>query len=283
MLFKQRIIHGDNGVLKDLSVPLNDLFGSDGDFPYVVVEDYLYIGSDLPFTHRYIRMATINAVAAVISEIAIWDGGTWVAAVDIIDQTSVGGKTLAQSGIVSWTTPRNTNWGQESTTENMTSSGIETLKIYDFYWVRIKISATLTAGTKLAYVGHLFSDDDDLSGYYPDLLKTEVLNAFKAAKTDWLDQHCLAAEEIIRYLRKKRIIWSPNQVLNWQQFMLASIHKCAEIIYSAFPGDDFEDLRSRANKKYYEQINQGVFETDRSEDGRVDQAERRPYAGLVRS
>lgn len=285
MLFKQRIIHGDNGVLKDISVPLNDLLsGQTAALPIVAAQDFLYIGCDLPFTNRFFRMGSVvNAALSAISEIAIWDGGNWVPAVDVIDQTSAAAATLARNGVVSWTTPRNSGWGQEASTENMTGSGLTTLKIYDFYWVRLRFSVDLTAGTLLEYMDFEFSNDADLGGYYPDLVNPAVMAAFKAGKTNWTDQHCLAAEEIIVYLRRKQFIWSPSQLLNWQQFTLASIHKCAEIIYSAFPGDDFEDRRALADKKYHTAMNQGSFEVDRNEDGRVEPCERRFQAGLSRS
>lgn len=282
MLFKQRIIHGDNGTLIDLSAALNDLFASNGVLPIVALEDYIYIGSDLPFCHRYFKSAVANDQAAAISEIAIWDGNSWTPAVDVIDGTSVGGKTLAQSGIIQWTTNRNSAWTLEASTEDMTSSGISTLKIYDFHWVRIKFSANLKATTALSYVGHRFSSDAELAGYYPDLLKTEVLGAFQSGKTSWDDQHCLAAEEIIVFLRKKQIIWSPNQLLNWEQFTLASVHKTAEIINSAFPGDDAGDIRKAAEKKFLTMINQGIFEVDRNQDGHVNRYERASNAGFIR-
>lgn len=282
MLFNQRIIHGDNGTLVDLSAKVNDLFADTATIAIVAADDKLYVGSDLPFNHRFFYVSSVNAAASVVT-VDIWDGSAWTAAVDVVDQTSVAGATLARSGVISWTTARDASWGQEATTEEMTGSGITTLKIYDLYWVRLTFSGNLTGTTALQYVGHAFSDDEDLAGYYPDLLRSDVMAAHTTGKTSWRDQHCLAAEECIRLLRKKRVVWSPAQLVAWEQLNLAAIHKAAEIIYAAF-GSEYEDRRALAQAKYREELDQ-AFTVDLDEDGQVDEVERRivTTAGLYRT
>ena len=279
-LVNQRIIHGDNATLVDKSKELNDFVSGEATFPIVAADDYIYIGSDLPFNHRYfLAGSTVNANVSAIS-IDIWDGNEWEPAVDVVDYTSVGGATLAQSGYIRWTVDRNGFFGQEDTTEDITD--LATLKIYDFYWVRLSFSADLTAGTALKYVGFKFAEDDDLALLYPDLNLSATKSAFTSGKTNWNDQHFLAAEEIIRRLRKKHIVWSRNQILDWEQFYEAGIHKAAELIMTPF-GDDFEDNRQRAVKKFETAMNLGTFITDRDEDGQIDERERRFYAGLQRT
>lgn len=273
MIANQRIIWSDDATLKDLSIALNDAYAETYVLPLVAAEDYLYIGSDLPFNHRYFNVSVVNDVASVAS-VEIWNGTSWVSAVDVIDQTSVAGKTLARSGIISWTLDRNGFWGQESTTEDVT--GLTSLKIYDFYWVRLSFSADLKATTALRYVGHKFADDDDLRAQYPDLLSSSLLDAFETGKTTWVDQHIVAAEEIIRYIRKKKIAWNRNQILNWDQFNMAAVHKVAEIIMTAF-GEDYSEQRKLAESKYKEAIDLSIYEVDRSEDGRRDELEKRAY------
>lgn len=279
MLFNQRIIHSDNGTLEDKSVELNAIFTGSATLDLALTDDYLYIGSDLPFNHRWFEVSSANAVSSTMS-VDIWNGNSWNAAVDVIDQTSSGGKTLAQSGYISWTTDRSESWGQDETTENVT--GLTTLKIYNMYWVRLKVSASLTGSTAVSYVGHKFASDDDLGGYYPDLVSSTIMDAFETSKTTWNEQHFLAAEEIIQDIRRKRIAWNANQVVNWEQFNLAAIHKVALIIMAAF-GDDYKDNRLDAKKAYDEAMNLKVFAVDSNADGHVQDVEKEPHRGIFRT
>lgn len=286
MLLNQRIILLNDGDLTDLSKDLNDAASaSDATQEILAADDgYLYLGSDLPFNHRYFDMTVDgeNSVApSAIETIEVWDGNEWVEAVDVIDQTVLDNATLGQSGIVSWTLDRNQSWVQEDSTEDMTDSGLEDLKIYGMYWVRIGFTVNLGSGLSINYIGHKFAKDSDLGAYYPDLIRASVMAAHTEDKTDWNLQHIIAAEEICRELRKARVIWNPNQLFNWEQFNLAGIHKCAEILFSSF-GEAFEEQRKIALGKYKSEVNQGVFVVDRNENGRVEEVERRPYIGMVR-
>lgn len=267
MLLNNRIIFEDNVTLIDRSIPLSNISSETTTLPVVAAEDYLYIGSDLPFNHRYFEVSTANATTSAVS-VSIWDGSNWVAAVDVLDQTSVSGKTLAQSGIISWATDRTKSWGKEDTTEDIPA--LASLKIYDMYWVRIGFSADLSGTTALQYVGHKFANDDDLINYYPDLGTSGAMTTYKAGKTNWNEQHVLAAEEIILKLRKDRKLISPSQLFDWTLFNLAAIHKCAEIIFRAF-GQDYDEVRKNANADYHKAFSGIDFGVDRDIDGRLTQ------------
>jgi len=279
MLSNQRIIHSDNGVLEDKSVELNNLFTTNATIDLAVTDDYLYIGSDLPFNHRYFEVTTANTNTSAMS-VEIWNGSEWNAAVDVIDQTSASGRTLAQSGYISWTTDRNESWGMDETTENVT--GLTTLKIYNMYWVRLKVSASLSGTTAVGYVGFKFANDDDLGGRYPDLVGSTIMDAFETGKTNWNEQHFLAAEDIIKDIRRKRIAWNANQITDWEQFNLAAVHKVALIIMQSF-GDDYKDNRLDAKREYEDAMNLKVFTIDSNMDGHIQTDERQPHRGLFRT
>jgi hypothetical protein len=272
MLHGQRIIHGDNGTLRDLSAALNDIHETTSTLALVAAEDFVYIGSKLPFNHRHFYVASPNAAASVAS-VAIWDGSAWTAAVDVVDQTAVAGATLAQSGVISWRTERNASWSAAESTEDMTDSGLTSLKIYDMYWVRLAFSGNLTGSTALQYVGHRFADDADLAAYYPDLVRSSMLTAFATGKTTWAEQHYVAAEEIIRALGRRNTIWTPDQLLAWEELTLAAVHKVAENIFFAF-GKDYTEQRVEARNRYLEELGQSLT-VDEDEDGHEDEEETR--------
>ena len=280
MITEQRIIFSDDGTLVDLSRSLNDYKkASSAVVAPVAGEDYLYVGTDLPFMYRYFDVAVANATAAVPT-VEIWDGTEWELAVDVVDETAVSGASLGQKGFIRWAPQRNgSGWGFEDTTEDIPD--LSTLRIQDFYWARFSWSDDLDGTTALYSIGFKFSEDGDLAPMYPDLLLSATLTNFQTGKTNWDEQHFLAAREILRYLRQKRFIENKNQVLEWDLFREASCHKVAEIAYRAF-GPDFDPRREQARKDFFEAMNQGIMRVDRNMDGRVDPVERFRHAGLVR-
>ena len=280
MLINNRIIWEDDATLRDISKQLNDVFANTVTFAYVTADDYLYIGSELPFNHRYFDVgSTPNAVAATVS-VSIWDGNAWNAAVDVIDETaSAAGASLAQDGIIRWATDRYKTWCMEQSTEDIPA--LSTLKIYNKYWVRLSWSATLTAGTILNYIGHKFSDDTSLGAYYPDLVRSDIIGAYASGKTNWHEQHVLAAEEVVSNLEKRDHIWTPDQIMNPEVLERAAIHKCAAIIMRGF-GNDYAQLKANAEVDFKTEMDSIYAQYDSNENGHMDIQEKARIGGLYR-
>lgn len=278
-MLNNRIIFKDNTVLNDVSVNLNEFRLSNVTLPIVAAQDSLYIGSELPFNHRYFHVGTANTAASVIS-VAIWDGTEWEPAVDVLDQTAVGGKTFSQSGIISWSPDRNgSGWGLEDTTEDI--SALSTLKIYDLYWAKFTFSADLSLTTALKYVGHKFSRDEQLAGIYPELALSATMAQFESGKTTWDEQHIKASEIVVRDLIRKYKASSVNQVMNWESYSGASLHQLAAIVFRAF-GDDYQDQLDQALKDYKIAFNIESTQLDKNKNGKLDRSERTPVTGIVR-
>jgi hypothetical protein len=271
MLINQRVIWSNNSSLVDCSLELNDLFSGTKTIDLVYNQDAIYIGSDMPFNHRYFKVSSVNAVSSVAS-VSIWDGSDWEPAVDVLDQTAVSGASMAQSGIISWSTDRNKSWAREESTENI--AALSTLKIYDLYWVKLTWSATWTNTTAVSYAGHKFGNDNLLAAIYPDLGRSAVKTAHTSGKTNWDEQQVIASEAIIAQLRKDRVVVSGAQVFSWEMFQMAGIHKCAEMIFGAF-GEAKNDERELAKAAYEAEINQRFFDNqDLDGDGHLSESER---------
>lgn len=273
MLSSNRVIWKDNATLRDLSTKLNNFYSDTQVIDFATATDKLYIGSDVPFNNRFIMMSVVNAVDASMT-IEIWDGNSWVAVVDVKDYTqATAGKPLSQSGIIAWVTDRNKSWAKEATTEEMAGSGLETLKIYNMYWVRIGFSANLTDTMAIKYVGHKFSKDEDMKGYYPDLNRSTAMAAYETGKTSWEEQHILAAEAIFVDLRAKRELWAKGQIFNWEALTMAAVHKVAEIVYSGF-GAEYEVRMDTAQDRYEAELGAALSQgIDKDADGHIDEEE----------
>ena len=279
MLTGNRVIWEDNVTLRDISRNVNDVFSTATVLPLVAAEDYLYIGSEMPFNHRYFQVQSANDQVSSVS-VSLWTGSSWVAALDVIDDTaSATGATLSRAGIIQWTKNKNTSWTRESESANVT--GLSGTNVYDMFWARLTFSGDLKATTSLRYVGHRFANDSQLGGLYPDLVRTSVITAFQTGKTNWNEQHVLAAEEIIADLRSKQQIWSGSQVFDWQKLTTAAIHKVAEVIMRSF-GDDFVQRRVEARTDYDDALNKSLVGFDRNGDGNLDRSEQMISVGLVR-
>jgi len=273
----QRVFYSDNGVLQDITLKVNPFREYSFDIGgYVAGEDYIYIGSDLPFSQKFIDIITPNTNSAAIN-VELWDGNSWQQVVDILDETANGVVSFAKDGIVSWKTKKNEpGWSNESESSDIPE--LSTTVIYCFYWLRIEFDADLSSGTTINHVGYKFSDDDQLYSQYPDLKNTQMLDCFEptepsGTKLDWDEQSLVAAQQLTNQMRTSGITWSPAQIVDFEILQEASVHKTAEIIYSAM-GTAYEDNRKLAQEKFSKAFSMKKFNIDRNQNARLDEGER---------
>lgn len=269
----QRVLHGST----DISIVVNDFRAFQYSMSYISGE-YLYIGSSFPFNNAYVELGgTVNAVTAAAT-VQIWWADAWTNAVEVFDDTSVSGKSLAQSGRIQWTTNELKSWDFEQRSSDVT--GLTGTNIYNMYWCRISWSATLTANVILKYIGQKFADDDVLASFYPDLMQAAILDGFETGKTTWTEQHYMAAEHIIRHLKKNGTLKSGKQIFDPTLFVDASCHKVAEIVYTAF-GEPYAERKKDAAKAYAEAISMKNLVLDEDMDGKISPLELQSRQGWL--
>lgn len=248
----------------DYSYKFNDYRETAQSFAYVE-GGYVYIGSIAPFNNLWFELGTVNAVTATPS-VYIWHNGAWVAAVDVVDET----RGLFASGRLSWNTDKDKGWSKEQTSESVT--GITSFKIYNKYWVRLSWSATLTAGTTLKYIGQKFATDDILYSHYPDLNNSDIRTGYETGKTTWDEQHFMAVDHIVRELKRRNIIQSRSQIMDWTLFSDAACHRVAMIVYQAF-GAPYKDQLTAATAAFNAAMDIGNFNIDLDNTGSLSPAE----------
>lgn len=265
-----RIFFSDNGTLTDYSTALDDYHAGDMTVSVVAAEDAIYIGSWFPFNSIYFKMgSTVNANASVMS-VDYWVNSEWIDAVELIDETSSGGATLAQSGHITFVTDKNSNWTRESTNASGESiTGLTDVVVYDRYWIKINFSADLTANMIVDWAGALFSNDNDLGTEHPNLLRSNVLTRFEAGKTTWEEQHVLAAKKIIDYFKSKNVICDGGQLLQRRDMTDASVAKVAEIAYNGL-GESKADEKEDAQKEFHIRVNRAMPKVDHNLNARTD-------------
>ena len=279
---KKRIFFSDDGTFTDYTSSLNDYYSGSATFSYVTGEDYWYIGTVLPLNHLYCVVATANDTTASLT-VQYWDGSQWQDTVDVIDDTSASGVSLAQSGFIEWVSRKGDKWGYEDTVNiDATATNIIgfplTTVVHDMYWTRWKWNANLKASTIISWIGQLFSTDDDLGAEFPDLVRTNTMAAFESGKTDWKEQAHVAAKVIQKDLIERKTMWDENQILTREDLTLASVQKVAQIIYGAL-GDDYTDQRDAAAKEYQIRLSKAYVKVDNNKNANVDINERMPTTG----
>jgi len=259
---EQRVLYQST----EISQEVNDFRAGTAAFSYTAGE-YLYVGSILPFNNLYFEMGTVNAVTTVPS-VDIWWGHTWRAAVDVIDETN----GLKKNGRMQWRPELATGWDMEQYSSNVTGLP-NTSRIYNLFWARLSWSNTMTSGTTIKYIGQKFSSDSILYSFYPDFNNSTIKTSFASGKTTWDEQHYMAAEHIIRDLKKRNIVKSRSQILDTDLLVDASCHKVAEIVYTAMGLPYFDHLK-QAKEHYSEAINLRFFNTDLNHDSELSMRER---------
>lgn len=261
-----RIFHDNLEITKDL-IRLN---GVHVDFSYVL-GDFVYIATDLPFNHFYLKHAPpANNIPATM-KVEYYSAG-WNEVVDLKDETNA----IFTDGFVEFTPNRNATWSRTSSSVDF---GLGKT-VYDQYWIRISFDATLKANCELSFLGNKFSDDTDLFHEYPIFNNADFLTAFEAGKGDWEEQHVKAAEIIVADLTKKRIIIAPEQILDRRKFIGASVCKVAEIIYTAF-GNDYLEQKKEAAAEYYKRLDMSQYAIDTNGDAILEPAELQTRQGWL--
>lgn len=272
-----RVRFDDNGTQTDYSIA--SAFGSGLTVSWVAADDYLYVGQHYPFNNLFIEMgSTVNANSSVMS-IEYYDGSSteWRSAIDILDGTSSGGATLAQSGIVQWSPDSDYSWERTPDDSSGTyPTALSSPKIYSMYWVRIKVSADLTASTIISRIAYAFTYDSILPTYDPQI--DDYLSAWASGKTDWWDQIVEAGVHVVNDLRSRGLIVAPGQILRFDDVYVGTTYMTLTLIYSGLKGD-FNAARDWAYGMYKKNMSLRRFTFDTNKDGRQSRSESKNRVG----
>jgi hypothetical protein len=263
-----RVFFKDVSNVSEITKEINK-YKSDTYLLTVTDQDAIYIASDFPLNHFYIKMGSVlNSVNANM-EVSYWSASGFSPVANLNDYTY----SLSESGFVEFTPDREESWLREDTNSAGNSvDGLTSIKVYDQYWVKVKFDVSLTGAIELEWIGNKFSDDNDLFSEYPIFNDAAFLTAFESGKNDWEEQHVKAAELIIQDLKRKNVILGPEQILDRDTLMPAATAKVAELIYNAF-GNDYRQQRIDAIAEYVKRIDLSKFIVDTNNNAIKDRVD----------
>ena len=265
-LITQRVLHQGT----DLSIALGDYRSGAYAMTYVAGQK-VYVGTSAPMNSLWIDLSTVAVIATGAPVVEVWFNQAWVSAVDIIDETTA----MTVSGRISWTLDLFSGWDYEQLS---TSVGLANTSIFNRYWLRLSWPNNFAA--TMGFLGQKFSGDLSFASTYPDLMQSAILTGFKAGKTNWNEQHFMAAEFIVKDLRRRNIILKRGQIMDWTVFEEASNHKVAEIVYQAF-GAPYKDQAMEARKRYEIEMNTRTYVIDLTMDGHITDDEAQNKSGWM--
>ena len=117
MILKNRVIWSNNGVLTELSMVMNNHISGSKIFDVNGSQDYLFLGSDAPFNHRWVEVKVANTASLALG-VDYWDGKEWVPVAEVVDETvdATGAKSLSQSGMITWVPDKKkAGWSRDDT------------------------------------------------------------------------------------------------------------------------------------------------------------------------
>lgn len=275
-----RVFHSDNNVMIDRSIEAQN---NPDTVPLDLVsaQDWIYIGQYFPFNSVYFQMTAMN-LAASSMQIQYWEGKEWFPAVDIIDGTRAGGATLGRTGIIQFSPDRDRSWVRiADTTERGSPVPLDTVEIYELFWLRMRPNADTTAGTTAKVISYAFTSDAMLSAIDPEI--DEYLVPWGGvSKTNWDEQILLGSNHLVADLRARGLISTPGNVLRFDDVSLACAYRTLAFIYSRL-GEAFAARKVDALENYRELLNLKGFTFDSSRDGVVQRQEiTGTTAGLIR-
>jgi hypothetical protein len=232
--------------------------------------DYVYIAQRYPFTSIFMHMDTVNTNASVMS-VQYWDGIAWRNAVDVMDGTSTGGNTLAKSGMIQFSLDDEYTWNKVFDTEDTVSpTELSTLKVYNCYWARLKVSATLSASTDSKEIGYCFTNSQRLKDF--DVELDGYLSSFATGKTDWIDEIKTGSKLLVQDLKRLGLIVSAGQVIELDDVYVPASLRTLALIYHNL-GPSYKDRIVAIMAEYDKALNIKRFTFDTNADGKLEQRE----------
>lgn len=222
----------------------------------LTTSDAFYVGFKERFAARYFHLSTVNTNANTLA-VTYWDGTTWTAVEDLVDQT-IG---FTQSGFISW--QNDTDW---------TKKALDPITDVELYWIKIVPGASLSAGTALQAVLNLFCDDSMLRQYYPELISDT--RWLPASRTDFLEQYVAAKDLIVQRLKQKGILTDESQILDLNEVAIPATHAAAFIImFPVLSGDEAQEKARDAEKEMNKALDLVRLDLDLDNSGIIEEAE----------
>jgi len=264
---KLTVLHDSSG-FTDFSNEAQD-FRRDAVTIDFVDQDHLYIGYHKPINAFYVMLNAVNATPGLLA-FEYYNGTAWEELV-VSDDT----KVLTRSGFVTW--------------ERVEDSAATEINNCELHWVRIRFDGD-APDIVIQAINIIFADDNDVYAEEPALIDPAF---YPNGQTSYILQHVAAKNKIMAELRKLKYVKQTEDgqeninewdILDIYEMRQAACYYAICQIYFNF-SDDPEDQYWAKYKtyeyKFEETFGLGRLRIDINDDGKVDEAEKRPIKAMT--
>ena len=231
--------------------------------------DNLYIGWRHRFTTRHFNFVTPNTNTVTVS-VEFWDGSDWQGVDDLIDQTN----GFKSSGFVSWAMASDKQW------QKSTIAPLDTEEEFKLFWIRVKVSGALSAGTSLQSILNLFTDDDFVRIYYPELITDTRYRP--SGRTDLMDIHVGARNLVVTRMKQLGKIQDESEIIDINQVAIAGAHAFAVTLLKPIAvSEDNRQILEDAKEDLASEISRTFLQVDSDLDGRISEPEKANTDGFI--
>lgn len=231
---------------------------------------YIYVAQRFPFANLFYHLHSANSNASVLSA-QYWDGTAWRDVVDMLDGTSSSGACFAKSGIIQFSLNKDYGWQPViDTTDSNAPTELSSFVIYDSYWIRLKVSSSLTGSTAFKQITYAFTSSQELKKKNVEI--DSFFSSFASGKTDWNQEIITASKMLVTDLRRMGLIVAPGQIIELNDVYLPTTFKALELIYENL-GPSYKDRLEMVRKDYSESLNIRRFTFDTDQDGKLEHRE----------
>ena len=215
-----------------------------------------YVGFNYRFTTRYFHFDTLNTTQRTIS-VKYWNGTAYAAVEDLIDQTL----GFTRSGFISWANL--SDWVEYAQSP---------LSDKELYWIEVTVNDSLDAGTKLQSVLNLFSDDDLVRSYYPELISDA--RYLPPGRDDFIEQHVAAKDLTVLRLKQDGLIEHEGQIIDINEVAVSAVHAFRWIVLNPIAKDDSDkESADKAYDNFIRELNRVKIDVDFDESGIIEEDE----------
>ena len=272
-----KIFYSDNGVFTDYTDEMRKWTSDTMTIPLTLGEDYIYIGCPHSFSSRFFLVSTVNAISSRITVEYYYGNNSWRSVKNITDETSVSGVTFAKTGFISWDLPDDWIRTQINNFPEL-PYGTNSRDDLGFFWVRLKASATLTATTKLKWLGLIWTTQDYMKIKWPEVDNAAYL---PTGKSDWYELIEMSTGDVADDLNINNIIDYELQAKDINELAkLTALKTLVNILIPMRSSETLDKMRQDFKEEYDKLLKKRLKSIDSDQNEKIDDKEARPYDNL---
>lgn len=269
-----RVLYDDDSVFGDYGQQITNWDSETMPGSLVLDEDFIYIGAPHSFASRFFLVDTPNSVTAKLT-VQFYDNNTsdWADVKNLRDETSVAGAPFGQSGFITWDIPDTWISRQVNGVPELPEGQTNPIGHPDtLYWIRIKSSASLDAGTLLRWIGVIWTSQALLKGRWDSVLSDKYL---PDGETDWYKLIEISTGDVAEDLNIQNVIDYELQAKDINELSnLATLKTLVNILLPFRSVRHLQEMRDEWEKMYQKGLRKRLRSIDKNKDEKLDQQEK---------